>query len=121
MVSGLGAVPDCSSDPALVAVRSGQAFGLVTLHIARTVFHPAPVARITTPVVDGAARRLGIGRLLVAAAADLAKAAGCQTLELTTGLHRKKAHAFYRSLGFESTSLGMARGLEDALLPETPR
>lgn len=121
IVAQLDAVPDRSSDPALVAVQGEHLLGLVTLHIARMLFHPAPVAQITTLVVDETARRLGIGRLLVDASADLAKAAGCQTLELTTGLHLKKAHAFYRSLGFESTSLEMARGLEDAPLLETPQ
>lgn len=107
----LAMAPDRASDPALVAEADGHAAGLIALHIAPLLFYPKPLARITTLVVDVAMRRRGIGRALIEAAIALADAAGCDTLELTTGLQREEAQAFYQALGFERTSFRMARGL----------
>lgn len=107
----LAMAADRATDPALIAAADGHAAGLIALHIAPMLFYPKPIARITTLVVDAAMRRHGIGRALVEAATALATAAGCDTLELTTALHREDAQAFYRSLGFDRTSFRMALSL----------
>ncbi|MBR0668883.1 GNAT family N-acetyltransferase [Roseomonas hellenica] len=108
----LAMAPDRASDPALVAEAEGRAAGLIALHIAPMLFYPKPIARITTLVVDVATRRHGIGRALVEATVALAEEAGCDTLELTTALHREEAQAFYRALGFDCTSFRMALRLQ---------
>jgi len=100
-------VSDPARDPVLLAELDGRPIGLLALHVAPLLFYPAPLARITTLVVSKAHRRQGIGRRLVADAVRIAKAAGCDTVELTTGLMREDAHRFYRALGFEATSLRM--------------
>lgn len=110
----LAMAPDCAANPALIAAAGGHAAGLIALHIAPMLFYPKPIARITTLVVDAAMRRRGIGRALIEAAAALAAEAGCDTLELTTALHREEAQAFYRSLGFDRTSFRMALTLQGA-------
>ncbi len=71
----------------------------------------APVARITTLVVRDAARGRGVGRILVEAGADLARGAGCETLELTTALRRTDAQAFYQAIGFTASSIRLHRSL----------
>jgi predicted N-acetyltransferase YhbS len=91
--------------------ETGAVVGLIALHWCFMVQQPRPVARITTMVVDDRERRRGIGRLLMKAGAQSARAAGCDVLELTTGLQRAEAHAFYRSLGFVETSLRFSRSL----------
>ena len=103
------------ADPALVAsADDGRIVGVIALHIARMLFYPLPVARITTLVVDEVARGRGIGRVLVEAASALAGEQGCGLVELTTALRREDAQAFYRTLGFEGTSIRMARTLGQA-------
>jgi ribosomal protein S18 acetylase RimI-like enzyme len=104
-------VRDNTMDPALIAQVGEHAAGLVALHIAPMLFYPKPIARITTLVVDETFRRRGIGRTLVEAASALAAQAGCDTLELTTGLHREEAHSFYEALGFEGLAHRMVRSL----------
>jgi GNAT superfamily N-acetyltransferase len=101
--------PDRVTNPALIAEEAGRALGLIALHIAPMLFYPMPLARITTLVVGPDHRRRGIGRRLVEAAAAVASDAGCDTLELTTGLHREDAHAFYQSLSFCRAAFGMVR------------
>ncbi|MFD1509525.1 GNAT family N-acetyltransferase [Lacimonas salitolerans] len=103
-----GLVEDHEQDLAILAVDRGAPVGMVALHIAPLLFYPKPLARITTLVVDQLRRRQGIGRALVDEALLLAQESGCETIELTTGLERKEAHAFYRSVGFENSALRMS-------------
>jgi ribosomal protein S18 acetylase RimI-like enzyme len=51
-------------------------------------------------VVDPAARRRGIGELLVTTCLDLARAAGKRRMILSTGPEMTAAHRLYERLGF---------------------
>src|SRR5215469_16850820 len=66
------------SDPIFLEVADGQALGLMALHICRMLQYTAPVMRVTVLVVDGQARRRGIGKRLMEHAEHLAAAAGCE-------------------------------------------
>ncbi len=99
------------SSSVLVAIDGQRVLGVVGLHWTRMLHLEAPVARITTLVVREDARGQDVGRTLVEAATHLAQAAGCETLELTSGLGRTDAHAFYRHLGFEQSSYRFRRPL----------
>jgi GNAT superfamily N-acetyltransferase len=89
----------------------GSVIGLVAVQWCAMLQQPHPVARIQTMVVDAAQARRGIGRVLVKAAAQAARTAGCDVLELTTGLQREAAHAFYRAIGFSETAKRFSRSL----------
>jgi GNAT superfamily N-acetyltransferase len=93
------------ADPTFLACENDQPLGLIGLHRCRMLQYAKPVMRITALVVDCRSRRRGIGRLLVAHALSWADQAGCELVELTSAFDRTEAHAFYRSLGFESNSL----------------
>ncbi len=95
----------------LVAAGYGPVVGVVVVNWCRMLHHARPLARITTLVVDDRERGCGIGRILVKAASQTARMAGCDVLELTTGMHREAAHAFYRAIGFEQSSLRFSRSL----------
>ena len=99
------------SDHVLVAAADSDLLGVVSLHWTSMLHLDAPVARITSLVVREHARGHGVGRALVEAAADLARAAGCSQLELTTGLQREDAHAFYAKLGFVKSAYRFRRSL----------
>lgn len=105
-------IEDRKSNPALIALENKLAIGLIALHIAPMLFYPQPLARITTLVVIPNWRRRGVGRALVKAAENLSTKAGCDTIELTTGNHRKDAHAFYSSLGYENLAQRMEKRIE---------
>ena len=73
---------------------------------ARVVIHrPAPLGRITALVVAKDAQRHGIGRLLVEAAEEWMLKHGCHLVEVTSNDRRAEAHAFYRHLGYERSSI----------------
>jgi GNAT superfamily N-acetyltransferase len=97
----------------LVAESGGRLMGLLTLTRHRFLSEAEPVARVTALVVRDSARGRGVGRLLMARAADIAATWGCDSVELTSGIRpeRADAHRFYESLGFERTSYRFYRRL----------
>lgn len=89
----------------LLATLDEKVVGLCGVHKMVTIHRPAPVGRINALVVAKEAQDLGIGRLLVDAAEQLLKKAGCQLVEVTSNDRRTAAHAFYRHLGYERSSI----------------
>ena len=100
-----------SSDPVLVACRGDRIVGLIAVHCTSMLHLDAPIARITTLVVDPQAHGGGVGRALVDAAETLARDAGCAILEVTTAFHRTDAQAFYRAIGFDPSAVKLQRSL----------
>ncbi len=79
--------------------------GVATVAIHPRLYSASPSAQLTALVTDRAARRHGVGRALTRAAAEVARAAGCQKLYVRTNRRRQESPPFYRSLGFEETHL----------------
>ncbi|WP_270933681.1 GNAT family N-acetyltransferase [Falsiroseomonas oryzae] len=96
---------------ALIATQWGPPSGLVVLHWYPTLDDARPTAQITTLLVAIEDRRRGIGRLLLKAAAQAARTAGCGKLELTTGLDEASLHAFCRATGFAEAGPRFVRSL----------
>ncbi|MEA2774366.1 MAG: hypothetical protein QOD93_7328 [Acetobacteraceae bacterium] len=84
---------------ALIAADWGPPVGLVVLHWYRTLEASQPTAQITTLLVAPDERRRGIGRLLIKAAAQAARVAGCGALELLAA-EEQGLHEFCRATGF---------------------
>ena len=96
---------------ALVALEWGPPSGLVALHWYRTLDAARPTAQITTLLVAPEARRRGIGRLLVKAAAQAARTAGCEVLELASPPLAPSLAAFCQATGFAESGPRYARSL----------
>ena len=96
---------------ALIAVAWGPPSGLVVLHWYRTPFAARPTAQITTLLVGPDERRGGIGRLLVKAAAQAARVAGCGDLELLTPPDQPALREFCRATGFTEAGQSFVRAL----------
>jgi GNAT superfamily N-acetyltransferase len=79
----------------LVAYREGEAVGCVGLRPAEP-----PVGEITKMYVRPQARRLGIGRRLLAAAENAARDRGLHTLRLDTRDDLTEARAMYANAGY---------------------
>jgi GNAT superfamily N-acetyltransferase len=101
-------------DPGLalrVAERGGSVVGLIALQCYFYLPLGATCARIQAMAVDAGAQRGGIGRALVADAETWARAAGAVRIEVTSNKRRLGAHAFYRALGYEESSLRFLKAL----------
>jgi aminoglycoside 6'-N-acetyltransferase I len=85
---------------ALIAANWGPPVGLIILHWYRTIEVDQPIAQITSLLVAPDERRRGIGRLLIKAAAQAARTAGCSTLELLTAPDQPELLEFCSASGF---------------------
>ncbi|MDO8324844.1 MAG: GNAT family N-acetyltransferase [Phenylobacterium sp.] len=66
----------------------------------------ADLALIEGVRVDTTLRSQGLGAQLIAHALEVARARGCQAVELFTHKSRTDAHRFYDRLGFEQSHVG---------------
>ena len=89
----------------IVATIDKQVIGLIGMHRMVTIHRPAPVGRIPVLIVTKEAQGLGLGRMLVEEVERRLKNDGCQIVEVTSNDRRGAAHAFYRHLGYERTSI----------------
>ncbi len=96
---------------ALLAVQWGPPSGLVVMHWYQALEEARPVAQVTTLLVGPEDRRRGIGRLLVKAASQAARAAGCGRLELLAPPGEDSLQGFCRATGFVEAGQHFARPL----------
>jgi ribosomal protein S18 acetylase RimI-like enzyme len=99
---------DCAP---LVAMLNGKVIGVCGLQVSTMLQRERPVGRITVLVVAEEQRGRGIGRLLLESAEEYFQGAGCELIEVTSNDRHLGAHAFYRRMGFERTSIRFAKSL----------
>ncbi len=109
MADRLEALRAHAGSAVLVATGHAGLSGVVALHWAPDLFHARPVARVTALAVEAEERRHGIGRLLLKAASQAARGAGCEALLLTP--EGEGAEAFCRATGFTDRGLVLERSL----------
>lgn len=104
LLSKMGELP-------LVATVDKRVVGVAGRHLMHTIHRPAPVGRIPILAVASEAQGKGIGRMLVEAVEQWCRKGGCELLEVTSNDRLAEAHAFYRHMGFERTSIRFAKKL----------
>jgi GNAT superfamily N-acetyltransferase len=100
-----------ASGTALLAIQWGPPSGLLVMHWYPTLEAARPTAQITTLLVGAEDRRKGIGRLLLKAAAQAARVAGCGALEIATPPDAVSLREFCRATGFAEAGPRFVRSL----------
>jgi ribosomal protein S18 acetylase RimI-like enzyme len=98
-------------DTVLVAAEGTRVLGLVGVQKRFTILREGPIGRISPLVVDEQAQGRGVGRMLVQAAEALCRDRGCKLVEVTSNDRRAEAHAFYRHMGYERSSIRFVKKL----------
>ena len=101
---------DISATPGyslLLAEEDGEIIGTTVLVILPGMAHgTSPFAVVEYVVVDEKWRSRGIGKLLMEYVIARSREVGCYKIMLTSDKRRKRAHKFYKSLGFETSAHG---------------
>ncbi len=95
----------------LLALQWGPPSGVVAMHWYPSLLSPRPIAQVTMLLVSAEERRRGIGRMLLKAAAQAARAAGCGDLELIAAPEVPSLAAFCRATGFTEAGPRFVRSL----------
>jgi GNAT superfamily N-acetyltransferase len=90
----------------LVADDGGEVVGTIDTFVAANLTRGArPILFVENVVVAAAHRRRGVGRLLLDAAKEIARAEGCYKIQLLSAAD-PPAPAFYESNGFRAIARG---------------
>ena len=112
---GISSTWESWSDAGNVALVCDQSktelAGVATLNQMHVLHRPKPVGRISALTVDARMRGKGIGRALVAMAEATLAQSGCGLLEITSNSRLIEAHKFYEHLGYQRTSIRLAKAL----------
>ncbi len=95
----------------LIAVEWGPPSGLIAIHWRHSLTADLPTAQVSLLVVDVESRRRGIGRLLLKAASQAARLAGCDALEIIPTPAPSPLWAFCRATGFVDNGISLTRPL----------
>lgn len=111
-VEAFAAIERDPNNELLVADLNGEVAGVLQLtYLPSLTYRGSWRAQVEGVRVDAAMRGRGIGRALLAEAADRARRRGCRLLQLTTDRRRDDAIRFYEDLGFRPSHVGMKRDL----------
>jgi ribosomal protein S18 acetylase RimI-like enzyme len=98
-------------DVPFVATLDKKVVGICGVQVSTMIQRDKPVGRITFLAVADDARGQSLGRMLVEAAEEHFRKSGCGIIEVTSRDEHAKAHAFYRHMGYERTSMRFAKTL----------
>lgn len=98
-------------DTPLVATLGERVVGLCGVQVSTMIQRPRPVGRIIILVVAEDVRGQAIGRMLIEAAEAHFRKSGCGIIEVTSRDEHAHAHAFYRHMGYQRTSMRFAKEL----------
>lgn len=87
----------------LVADKDNSVVGFISLHVQHILHHTKPTCELQELIINPSLRSSGIGGLLMKEVEKIAQKLNLEEIELTTKIHRERAQAFYRNLGYIHT------------------
>jgi GNAT superfamily N-acetyltransferase len=95
----------------LIAQEWGPPSGVIAVHWYPSLLEDRPVAQVTLLLVGRDSRRRGLGRLLVKAASQAARSAGCGALEMALAEAGEAMRGFCAATGFTEAGARFTRSL----------
>ncbi len=95
----------------LVAEQDEKIVGIVSIIYLQRLNRAKLEMYIPELIVTEKLRYSGIGKKLIQYCIDLAKKKDCYRIRLESGNQRKESHKFYKSIGFEQSSLTFTKSI----------
>jgi (aminoalkyl)phosphonate N-acetyltransferase len=105
----------------LVGEIDGKVVGFLDLEFRQRLNFRTAQAWIPDLIVAESHRSHGVGRALMAAADELAKARGCWSITLESATWRQDAHRFYLREGYADSAYSFSKSLTGDVWPPRPR
>ena len=86
----------------IVGIIDNKIIGFCSLTIKNNLWQAGNLAHVDELVVDKNYRGNGFGKALIDSITNIAKDLNCKRIELDSAFHRKDAHGFYKSIGYEN-------------------
>lgn len=86
----------------IVGKINNKIIGFCSLTIKNNLWLAGNLGHIDELVIDVEYRGCGLGKRMIELMTKIAKESKCKRIELDTAFHRKKAHKFYESVGYEN-------------------
>ena len=86
----------------IVALAGSRIVGFCSLSLKNNLWQAGTLGHVDELVVGRDFRGAGIGRALLDAITGIAAGHGCKRIELDSAFHRRAAHRFYESAGYEN-------------------
>jgi len=102
----------------LLCQQDAKVIGVLNLRFEEQLHHAERIAEILELAVDGAYRRQGVGKELLAAACQLAKEQGCSQIEVACNQLRSDTHRFYLREGLHNFHFRFSKSLRGDDAPE---
>lgn len=101
----------------IVARYEKKIVGFVSLTIRNSLWQEGNLGHVDELIVDEKFRNKGMGTKLLKKIIKISKEKKCKRIELDSAFHRKEAHKFYESLGFENRAYLFSKDLSTQLRP----
>ena len=94
-----------------IAIHNDRIVGFASLTIKNSLWHGGYLGHIDELVVDERFRGEGVGTRLLDEMIKVSRDRSCKKIELDSAFHRKEAHRFYESKGFENRAFVFSKDL----------
>lgn len=91
-----------SSQRFIVGEIDDKIIGFCSLTVKNNLWQAGNLGHIDELIIDNEYRGKGYGKTMIDAISEIAKKEKCKRVELDTAFHRKDAHRFYESIGYEN-------------------
>ena len=96
----------------IVGVVNNKIIGFCSLTIKNNLWQSGNLGHIDELVVDKNYSGKGYGKTLIDSITKISKDLKCKRIELDSAFHRKEAHQFYESLGYENRAYLFSKQLD---------
>ena len=96
----------------IIGVADNKIVGFCSLTIKNNLWQAGNLGHVDELVVDKHYRGKGYGKKLIDSITHIAIDLKCKRIELDSAFHRKEAHRFYESIGYENRAYLFSRTLK---------